>query len=420
MLSGGSITLVPPPPPGGVVVAPPAAAVASLRVAIPPSAPHGLPVSAVITAVDASGRPVFSAGASVALTSSDPAATFAATVKLVNGRAVVPVTFRSEGVQTLTATDVADATRTATASTTVAPPLVATRLMVMLPPQVRAGVPTAVTALAVDAGGRPVPTFSGSATVTSSDPAASLPLIEVLFRNGRATFPVTFATAGSQTVTVRSLDDARLEGSASTTVAAQPAVASFFVMAPPRVSAGVPVNVAIIAMDGSKRPISGYQGTVTLSSSDPAATLPATVSFSAGRAIARVTFASSGDQTLSVRGGPAGDIVGIATVSVVAAPVATRFAVMLPKAVPVGVPVLVTLVAIDAQGKPVSNVNDSATLASSDPAGKFPATVKLVNGRAVVRVVFGTLGAQTLTATSGLLVGSGTTQVGQVTIQPVA
>lgn len=105
--------------------------------------------------------------------------------------------------------------------------------------------------------------------------------------------------------------------------------------------------------------------------------------------------------------------------NVVAAPVATRFAVMLPKAVPVGVPVLVTLVAIDAQGKPVSNVNDSATLASSDPAAKFPATVKLVNGRAVVRVVFGTLGAQTLTATSGLVVGSGTTQVGQVTIQPV-
>jgi hypothetical protein len=276
-----------------------------------------------------------------------------------------------------------------------------------------------VTALAVDAAGRPVPTFNGTASVTSSDAAASLPLIEVLFKNGRATFPVSFATAGKQTVTVTSLADATVTGSGSTTVAAPQALASFLVMVPPRVVTGMPVNVAIVALDAARRPINGYTGTATLSSSDAAATLPAKVTFTGGRAIARVTFATPGEQTLSVRGGVAGDIVAAAMVSVVAAPVATRFAVMLPRAVPAGMPVPVVLVALDDAGRPVVNFSGSVTLTSSDAAATFPSSVTFVNGRAVVRVVFGTLGEQTLTATSGSIAGTGKTKVGEVTIQPV-
>lgn len=419
MLSGIGIALVPPPPSDAFVVAPPPTAVASLRVILPTSAPNGLPMAALVSAVDAAGRPVLSASGSVSVTSSDAAATFPATVQLLNGRAVVPITFRTAGSQTLTVTDALVADRTATASTTVAPPVVAARLLVMLPPQVRAGVPTTVIALAVDAAGRPLPSFGGTATVTSSDTAASLPMIEVLFKNGRATFPVSFATAGKQTVTVTSLGDAQVAGSGSTTVTAAQALASFLVMVPPRVVPGTPVNVAVVALDAAKRPISGYAGTATLSSSDSAATLPATLSFASGRAIARITFVSPGSQTLTVRGGVAGDVVGAATVTVVAAPVATRIAVMLPKAVPVGVPVLVTLVAVDDSGRPIVNANGPVAIASSDSAAKFPASVTFVNGRAMIRVVFGTLGEQTLTATSGSISGTGKTQVGQVTIQPV-
>jgi hypothetical protein len=421
MLSGIGITLVPPPLADGVVISPPTTAVASLQVSLqvrmPSSAPNGLPVAAVISAVDAAGRPLFSASGLVTVTSSDAAATFPATVQLRNGRALVPVTFRTAGPQTLTVTDALVADRTATASTTVAPPVVATKLLVMMPPQVRAGMPTTVTALAVDAAGRPARTFSGTATVTSSDAAASLPMVEVLFKNGRATFPVSFATVGKQTVTVTSLSDSQVAGIGSTNVAAPQALSSFLVMVPPRIVTGTPVNVAIIALDAAKRPISGYTGTATLASSDTAATLPTTVTFTSGRAIARVTFASPGSQTLTVSGGVAGDIVGAAAVTVVAAPVVTRLAVMLPRAVPVGMPVLVTIVALDDAGRPLVNANGSVTLASSDSAAKFPASVTFVNGRAMLRVVFGTLGAQTLTATSGSISGTSTTQVGEVTIQ---
>ena len=91
---------------------------------------------------------------------------------------------------------------------------------------------------------------------------------------------------------------------------------------------------------------------------------------------------------------------------------------------PVGVPVVVTIVATDAQGRPVPTFSGTATLTSSDRAAKLPQSVRFVGGRATVRVTFGTLGEQTLTATSGPSAGGGIsgtakTQVGEVVTQRI-
>jgi hypothetical protein len=315
-------------------------------------------------------------------------------------------------------------TTATTASTPVLPPVVRETLRIFMPPQVRAGVPINVTAIAVDASGRQMSSFNGSATVTSSDPAANLPMIEFMFRNGRASFQVSLATAGQQSITVTSLGDTPVSGTASTRVAAQPTVSSFLVAMPPRVVAGTPVHASIVALDSARRPVPGYSGVATLSGSDPAATLPESVTFINGRATARVTFATAGVQSLSVRGGARGEIAGTIMITVTAVPVAARFAVTLPRAVPAGMPVTVTLLALDAEGRPVRSHSGTATLTSTDAAATLPATVTFVNGRATVRVVFATLGQQTLSALqetpsapSGTIVGSGTTQVGEVTIQ---
>lgn len=286
-------------------------------------------------------------------------------------------------------------------------PVAAVQLRLIIPQQARAGAPTLVTATAVDAAGRPVPTFTGSATVSSSDRAASLPLIEVIFRNGRASFSVTFATAGRQTVTVTSLDNKAITATASTSVTAAPTVRSFLVAMPRQVDAGKPVNVSIVAVDAANRPIPGFTGTAALTTSDSAASLPASVNFVNGRAAARVTFSTPGTQSLTVRGGPAGNVVATASTRVVAMQVAARFFFVLPKAVAVGVPVNVTLVAVDAQGRPVPTFSGTATIASSDPAARLPTEVRFVSGRAAVRVVFGTVGEQTLTVTSGPSTGGG-------------
>ncbi|MBM4012197.1 MAG: hypothetical protein FJ286_12590 [Planctomycetes bacterium] len=403
-----------------VVVAPQPAAVAGLRLTLPAQVPNGLPTMARLAAVDAAGLPVLGYSGSATISSSDTAATLPSTVTLVNGTAFVPVTFRTAGSQTLTATDSADAARAASATTTVAAPLVATKLMVLMPTQTRAGVPTTVAALAVDAGGRVVTTFNGTATVASTDTAATLPLIEVIFKAGRATFQVTLATAGRQSVTVASLSDPKVSGTASTTVVAPSTLASFAVVMPPRVLAGEPVRAGVIAMDASGRLIPGYNGTATVTSSDPGAILPGTVTFLNGRAVVRVTFATAGDQTVSVRGGAAGNIVGSATAAVVAAPVLSSFTVRLPRTVLTGVPVTVALSAVDATGRPVWGYSGTVSLTSTDAAAVLPATVTFVNGRAYARVTFKTLGEQSITATSGAISGSGKTQVGEVSVTPPA
>lgn len=322
------------------------------------------------------------------------------------------------------AADATDASSRVLAPANLSPPVAAATLRLIVPPQARAGVPTLVTAIATDAAGRPVPSFTGSVNVSSSDGAASLPLVQVQLRNGRATFGVTFATAGPQTVTVTTLTDPAMTATASTSVAARPALSSFLVTVPRQVVADTPVNVSIVAVDAARRPIPGFTGTAALVSSDSAATLPASVTFVNGRATARVTFSTPGSQSITVRGGAAGDVSSTASTNVVAAPVAVGFSFLLPKAAAIGVSVPVTIVAVDAQGRPVPRFSGTATLASSDTAAKLRSSVNFVGGRAVVRVTFGTLGEQTLTVTSGPSTGGGIsgtakTQVGEVVTQGV-
>jgi hypothetical protein len=199
-------------------------------------------------------------------------------------------------------------------------PVIRDSLRITMPAQVRAGAPITVTVAAVDASGRPLTSLNGSASVSSSDSAANLPLVPVMFRNGRASFQVTFATAGNQSITVRSLDNSRLAATARTDVAAA-AVATRFAMTLPRaVPVGVPVTVTITALDAAGRGMPSHRGTATLTSTDPAAKLPATVTFVNGRATVRVTFATAGKQTLSLSqqlpSAPSGSIMGSATTQV--------------------------------------------------------------------------------------------------------
>jgi hypothetical protein len=74
---------------------------------------------------------------------------------------------------------------------------------VMLPKAAAIGVSVPVTIVAVDFQGRPMPRYTGTATLASSDSAAKLPS-SVSFIGGRAATRVTFGTLGEQTLTVTS------------------------------------------------------------------------------------------------------------------------------------------------------------------------------------------------------------------------
>ena len=77
---------------------------------------------------------------------------------------------------------------------------VASQFAVTMPQNVPNGSAVNVLVRAEDASGDFVPSFSGTASVTSSDSAATFPS-SITFNHGFATLQVKFATAGSQSLT---------------------------------------------------------------------------------------------------------------------------------------------------------------------------------------------------------------------------
>lgn len=391
--------------------------VATLALIMPTSVANGMPVRVAVMALNANNYPVTYSG-SVALSSSDPQATFPATVTLRDGRAVFTATFLTVGTQTLTATDTTNAAITTTTSTTVAEPLTAARLVAAMPGEVRNGVATGVYLSAVAADGKLVPTYTGTVAVTTTDSAATVPAT-VTFVGGRAFVSATFRTAGPQSLTVTDQADVSLTATANTVVAEPQVLTSFALLLRPSVRAGTATEVRIVARDAAGEPMRGYNGTAALTSTDSAATLPATVTFRDGRAEARVTFATVGTQSLTVRGGPDGSITATASTTVAPPLVVTRFAVLMPRFAAVGMPVSGRLVALDASGRVVTSFAGTVNLASSDPAAVLPTTVTFRGGYASVRVTFKTVGLQTLTATDAVdsrIVGSATVSVSELRV----
>ena len=125
-------------------------------------------------------------------------------------------------------------------------------------------------------------------------------LVDVTFNDGRASFEVTFATAGPQTLTITDTGDKSLTGTATTSVTdpaatdgsnASPtaeavknvktpaAVRHFAVTLPPNVRKGEAVSVEAAVLDAQNQPLRNYTGTVNVTSSDGGVILPGGIYF---------------------------------------------------------------------------------------------------------------------------------------------
>src|SRR5205823_4963772 len=118
-------------------------------------------------------------------------------------------------------------------------------------------------------------------------------------------------TVGSQTVTVN--DTVATGSTGNATVDVKPAAASQLVLSPfPSPStAGVAANVTLTAKDAFNNVATGYRGTVTFSSSDGQAALPADYTFTVGDNgvhIFSVTLKTAGQQSLTVKDSANGTI----------------------------------------------------------------------------------------------------------------
>lgn len=398
------------------VVAP--AVATQFLVRLPMNVPQGMAIRVGAVALNAARLPVPGYTGMAKIISSDAGAVLPAEVMFREGRAVFDVTFATLGEQRLTVTDTADTTLTGTAVTSVVAPAVATQIVVRLPMNVPSGSAIRVEAFALNADARVVPGYNGTVTVISSDTRAVLPA-EVTFREGRAVFDVTFVTQGEQTLTLNDTAAATLTGKGVTTVV-DPAVATqFFVRVPMNVPRGSAIRVEATALNAARLPVTSYSGVAKVSSSDTNAVWPAEVTFREGRAVFDVTFATSGEQTLTVTDTDNATLTGTAVTNVVAPAVAIRMVVRLPMDVPKGRAVPVTVVALDAASRPVPSYNGTVKVISSDARAVLPAEVTLREGYASFQVTFATEGEQTLTVTDlvdASLTGKAVTRVGMIQV----
>ncbi len=206
----------------------------------------------------------------------------------------------------------------------------ATHYVITLAPGVTGGNAVNVQVLAEDASNHLAGSYSGTATITSSDSGATLPA-SVTFDNGRASFQVTLATLGQQSITVTDNATSTLTGSATTNVAAPVTATHYAVYMPSGAMAGKAVTVQLVAEDAENHFVAGYSGTANLFSSDSGATLPATATFQNGHASFQVTFAAAGLQSVTATDSTTSTLTGSASTNVVAAPTATHFVISLPQ-----------------------------------------------------------------------------------------
>jgi Domain of unknown function (DUF4082) len=172
-----------------------------------------------------------------------------------------------------------------------------------------AGGSYSLTVTAETSAGAVDPSYAGTVKLTSSDAQAVLPAAVTFNASdaGKYTFTVTLKTAGTQSITATDTTT----GAASATesgIVVSPAAASQFIISglPSSSNVGASDSFTIIAKDPYGNVATGYTGTVVFTSSDAAAGLPASHTFTTanqGVYSSSVTFNTAGTQTLTASDG---------------------------------------------------------------------------------------------------------------------
>jgi N-acetylneuraminic acid mutarotase len=198
---------------------------------------------------------------------------------------------------------------------TVTPAVPATQLVIrkLSAVSVTAGDTVTFTVTAEDGTGTPVPSYTGTVQLASTDGQASvigqhLPTSYTFVPSdhGTHTFTVTLATAGNQTITVTDQADHNLAATTSPITVSSPA--KFLVNIPGGTTlvAGDPFLFTVQAVDASGKPLPSYSGptTITAASSppDPQGTFQGTLN-SSGFGFFLGTLRTAGAYTLTVAAG---------------------------------------------------------------------------------------------------------------------
>jgi hypothetical protein len=309
------------------------------------------------------------------------------------------------GSQTVTVTDTSVAALTDALTVSVVSGA-ATQLVLSVPAMpVTAGSAFSVQVTLRDSSNNIATGYTGTVHFTSTDGAAVLPA-DYTFTAGDAgqkTFStVELRTAGSPSLTVTDTVTAALTDTQSVTVTSGVA-ASLSLTAPAAATAGAAFSVTVSARDAFSNVATGYTGTVSFSSDDTLAMLPANYTFTAGDAGSRqfsVTLATAGSQPVRVTDGTFNASANVT----VSAGAATQLALSVP-ATPVaaGSAFSVQVTLRDAFNNIATGYMGTVHFTSTDGAAVLPADYSFTAGDAGQRtfstVELRTAGNPSLTVT---------------------
>ncbi len=415
-ISGSVAVSVTPGPPAALEVS-----------GIPSPTSAGVAATATITVVDAFGNTTPAYTGSVQLQSSDaqaqlpPPHTFTPSD---GGTVQERVTLTTAGIQSVSAADAATSiTGAQSGIEVVAGPIQGLRVDTF--PTVQAGLPDPVSVVARDAFGNTVTDFTGTVTLTSSDPAATFPppYRYTAADAGSHVFSpgVLFASTGPQTVTAADGGQSGAKGT-SPPVDVSPGPAAAMTVTPSSMStqAGAPLSVTVAVFDKFGNVATDYTGHVTLASTDPGAVLPAGYAFTVGPGgdngvhTFTMTLTTAGRRVVSVvEAAPVGDTQpasGTSPVLTVTPGPLTRLALGVSPSTPMaGSRVDVKVTALDDYGNVATGFTGTVTLSSSDPTSTIPAPSAAVDGMTTVDgLVFATAGPQSVTASFGFIASTAT------------
>jgi hypothetical protein len=308
-------------------------------VALPETARANRSFDVIVEALDASNQLAtgYTSTVTLSLGTADSGATVPAPYPFTasdHGIHEFHVSLSQTNSETIMATD--NRTTPLTASATInAGTRTATTVVVETPEQAATGVATPVEVEVLDQAGQLMRNFTGQVTVSGSDTsatgapnrhtaAASLPITYTFTArdHGEHTFLVTFNAAAAATGTTTTVQAATTSparsGTATLTLYPPTTMTHFGVHTAPFAVSGKATAVRVEALSASNQVVTGYTGTVTLTSSDTAATAsttrggtatsmsgttPFTYQFTSGDAGQHtfyVTFGTTGAQTLTV------------------------------------------------------------------------------------------------------------------------
>lgn len=269
------------------------------------------------------------------------------------------------------------------------------------------GTPCEVTLTSIDAFGNTAPDYTGSVALSSTDPNIVWP-DTVLFTaadGGEKTIVFTPVRGGEQTITATDTV-ADWVGTATIPVQAGAATRLSLTGLASAVSTGPLPSLQVIAYDAAGNRAVGYAGTLTLTSTDANALLPAPHPMTGADAgfheFTGGILTAIGAQSITVSDGN----LTASAFTTVSPGAASHVGIGGPTAIAAGTPFQVLVTPLDAFGNPTSNCPGSLAFSSDDPHAILPNPATITLGDALPITVTATLttaGSRRISVTDAVL-----------------